>query len=101
MKENVKTELNTLITILQNWKKCDIKHADPGGGNEWIYEEFVEKVSTWMMPYVTALRREEHLDSTEIEYFMERISGEISDMRRLLGLPKPDAPRKVTPIRGE
>ena len=118
MKENVKTELETLIFMVQRWKKWGLGQMNPEETDprfkhikvdaryssdtfEWIYEDFVERIVVDLLPYIDRFRECDFIDDNEIEYFMERISGEISDMRRLLGLPEPDAPRKVTPIRGE
>ena len=98
MEQGTKQTLDDLLQMLQNWKKKDLTYYDPSGGNEWIWDDFIEKISEWMMPYVSRLFQCEHIGEFELESFRERVRGEIEDMRRLLRLPRPDEPRKVTSI---
>ena len=87
MDEKTQTEINTLHQMVQNWKKCDLGYWTEEGPNEWIYTDFIEKLSTWLMPYVRRLAECGHITELEYESFMERLKGEIEDMFRLLGLP--------------
>ena len=89
MDPETKTEIDTLHQMVQNWKNFWLTQYSTDGVNEWIMEEFIEEVSTYIIPYVGRLLDTNNITETDCGVFYERLKDEITDMRRLLRLPDP------------
>ncbi|GAI82016.1 unnamed protein product [marine sediment metagenome] len=83
-------ETDDLHQMVQNWKESWLTHYSTDGVNEWIYEEFVEEIEIYIIPYIGRLYDINHLTETDCGVFCGRLFGEITDMRRLLGLQDPE-----------
>ena len=90
MDKIVKTETDDLHQMVQNWKKSWLGFYSTDGVNEWIMEEFLEEISVYIVPYIGRLLDCNHLTEIDCEGFYDRVSGEITDMRRLLRLQDPE-----------
>ena len=101
MDEKVRKELDTIEVMIQRWKIFWLgEYRDPadypdmeGNPNEWILDEFSQLIFGGdyyhlgiVSSYINRMRRANLLTAEEFESFVERIYGEIKDMRRLLGL---------------
>jgi hypothetical protein len=87
MDEATKREINDLHLMVQNWKKFWLTQYSTDGINEWIYEEFFEEITVYIVPYVGRLLDTNCIDEVTCGVFYDRLRGEIQDMRRLLRLP--------------
>ena len=101
MDEKVRKELDTIITMIQRWKDFWVGEARDSSShpdmdchpNEWILDEFSQLIFGGdyyhlgiVSSYINRMRRANLLTAEELDSFVERIYGEIKDMRRLLGL---------------
>jgi len=84
MKENVTKELETLKTMLNNWKKGYLTWASPDGDNDHILLEFREDIDAQIMPYITRLLKTEYLTQAEATEFMDYCYGEVEELKKEL-----------------
>jgi hypothetical protein len=89
MDKATKTEIDDLHQMVQNWKKFWLSQYSTDGVNEWIMDEFMDEVTTYITPYVGRLLDTNYLTEVDCGVFYDRLRGEITDMRRLLQLPDP------------
>jgi len=84
MEENVRQELDALTQMVSNWKADYLGFATPEGGNEFLFEEFQEEITTYLSPYLRRLYQCEHLTREEAEEFMNYCYDQVDDLRRLV-----------------
>ena len=103
MEETVRKEVNTILEMVARWKVFWFKeYRDPescphiDGPNDWILDEFIQLIAGcdyyqqgMVLPYLRRLQETGCLTEIELEGVLERIYGEVKDLRRLLGLRDP------------
>jgi len=89
MDKETKTEIDDIHQMVQNWKKSWLSQYSTDGINKWIYDEFYEEITTHIVPYVGRLLDTNCITEVDCGVFYARLRGEITDMRRLLGLQDP------------
>ena len=72
--------------------------ADCDGTEQFLLDDFIEKISHWLMPYVNNIYRTEENEVGEKDYndFCAQLAKRIQRMRRKLRLPEPE--QKVIPL---
>ncbi|GAG20344.1 unnamed protein product [marine sediment metagenome] len=55
-------EIADLMFMMDNWKKGFRTWCEVGEDNEWVYNEFLEDITTHLQPYAHALTREGHIN---------------------------------------
>jgi hypothetical protein len=88
----VERELADLMTMARNWYTRDISLADRDGTEEFIVEDFIEKLTKWMLPYVKRMVDTEAITEERAGKFTAGLWQLCLDMREALRLPEP---RKV------
>ena len=86
MDTETKNEIDTLHQMVQNWKVSYFTFYSTDGVNEWIMEDFIEEISTHLIPYLHRLQECSHITGLDAANFFGRTDGEIEDLRRLLRL---------------
>jgi len=100
MEEEVRKEVQTILDMVARWKVFWFgEYRDPAscpnidGPNDWIVDEFTQLIAGGdyyhqglVLPYLRRLHQIGALTNLELESILERIYGEIQDLRRLLGL---------------
>jgi len=93
MQPNVKKTVDDIEMMIQNWKKFWLGQYTEEGPNDWILDEFCQLILGGeyyqfgiVKPAIEGLLRQGFIDENEYKGIMERIYGEIDDMRRLLRL---------------
>ena len=103
MDEMVKKEVETIFIMVNRWKIFWLReYREPGefpgidNPNAWILDEFMQLCvggdyyqHGHVLPYFRRLHEIGALTDLEYRGVLERLGGEIDDMRRLLGLPEP------------
>lgn len=87
MEKKTQKELNDLYQMAENWYKSDIRMADFDGTDAWIFEDYMEKIGAWMMPYINRLLQCEHITMEERNEFVSKLGGLCDRMRGELCLP--------------
>jgi hypothetical protein len=100
MEEGVRKEVQTILDMVARWKVFWFsEYRDPAScphiddPNEWIVDEFTQLIAGGdyyqqglVLPYLRRLEQTGLITPIELESILERIYGEIQDLRRLLGL---------------
>ena len=65
--------------------------ADCDGTEQVLLDDFIEKISQWMMPYVTNIScfPENEVEEKDYADFCYQLANRIKDMRQRLRLPEP------------
>lgn len=87
--ETIHSELETLVMMAENWQKSDLACADCDGTEKFIYTDYIEKISQWMLPYVTRMRKIEAITDEEYGEFCRKIAVLTDELREKLQLPTP------------
>jgi len=72
--------------------------ASCDGTEQFLLDDFIEKISQWIMPYVNNISRTEENEVEEKDYndFCAQLAERVERMRRKLRLPEPN--KKVIPL---
>ena len=83
-------ELVTLAMMAERWQKADLAGADCDGTEKFIYTDYIEKLSQWMMPYVGRLKDTNAITYEEFDEFCQELAVLTDELREKLQLPGPD-----------
>ncbi len=84
MHEKVKKELNALRGMVLTWKQNYLGYASPEGGNEFLVEEYLEEIETYIYPYVRRMYECQHLTQAEARDFMNFCYDNVKELRNAL-----------------
>lgn len=112
MDEKVRKEVDAILAMVARWKVSWFEeYRDPEefpeieDPNAWVLDEFTQLIhggdfypEGMVAPYLRRLLQTELITHLEYEGIVERIYGEVEDMRRLLGLSEPE---RAIPIKGD
>ena len=94
MREHAREELDTLKTMLDNWKKGFLGWASPDGDNENVLMEFTEDIRTHLYPYVRRLLEANLLTREEADEFRCYCFCQVDDLRIRLRCADAEESRK-------
>jgi hypothetical protein len=80
MEEMGRTELEAIRGMVLTWKKSYLGMADPGGGDEFLAEEFSDEIRTHVYPYVTRLYESEYLPESEASELLDFFFAQVEDL---------------------
>jgi hypothetical protein len=84
MEDNVRKEIETLEQMVLNWKQSYLSMATPGGGHEYLVEDFQAEVTEYVSPFVRRLFECKHLSPEEVSEFLDCCYNHVEDLRKLL-----------------
>lgn len=90
MEANVRAELDAMKGMVLAWKKSYLRDAPPEGGGEYLAEEFLQEIETYVNPYVRRLFETNYLSEAEAKEFLDLCYDEVNDL--LSSLEKIDNP---------
>jgi hypothetical protein len=80
MEETARKELEALRGMVLTWKKSYLGMADPGGGDEFLAEEFSEEIRTQVYPYVRRLHENKYLQESEASELLDFCYAQVEDL---------------------
>jgi hypothetical protein len=80
MEEISRNELEAIRGMVLSWKKSYLGMADPGGGDEFLAEEFSDEIRTHVYPYVRRLRENDYLQESEAGELLDFCYAQVEDL---------------------
>jgi len=84
MEQNVIKELQSLETMVLNWKSNYLSMRTPEGGDEFLADDFQEEITTHVSHFVRRLHENNHLSLSEAHEFLDVCYSHVEELRKLL-----------------
>lgn len=84
MEENVQREVETLKGMVLAWKRSYLGWAPSDGGGEFLAQEFLEEIDSYVYPYVRRLYECNHLSGPEAKEFLDFCYNQVEVLRDAL-----------------
>lgn len=82
MEQNVIKELQSLETMVLNWKSNYLSMRTPEGGDEFLADDFQEEITTHVSPFVRRLHENNHLSLSEAHEFLDVCYKHVEELRK-------------------
>lgn len=89
MEENVQRELETLKGMVLAWKRSYLGSAPSDGGGEFLAQDFLEEIESYVYPYVRRLYECNHLSGPEAKELLDFCHNEVQELRNALSEAEP------------
>ena len=97
MEENVRKELETLKGMVLSWKREYLGWAPPDGGGEFLAQDFLEEIDSYVYPYVRRLYECNHLSGSEAKEFLDFCYSQVEDLRSSLRVEEAEQSQIIWP----
>jgi hypothetical protein len=84
VEENVQREVETLKGMVLAWKRSYLGWAPSDGGGEFLAQEFLEEIDSYVYPYVRRLYECNHLSGSEAKEFLDFCYNQVEVLRDAL-----------------
>ncbi len=84
MEENVQREVETLKGMVLAWKREYLGWAPPDGGGEFLAQEFLEEIDSYVYPYVRRMYECNYLSGSEAKEFLDFCYNQVEVLRDAL-----------------
>lgn len=84
MEENVQKEIEGVRGMVLTWKKSYLRETSPGEGDEFLAEEFMEEITTYVYPFVKRMHMCNHITQSEANEFLDFCYSQVQDLRNTL-----------------
>ncbi|MBW1982058.1 MAG: hypothetical protein JRJ12_12640 [Deltaproteobacteria bacterium] len=84
MEKNVRKELDTLRTMVLNWKRSYLSYATPEGDDGFLADEFSEEISRHVSPLIRRLFETRYLSHSEACEFLDYCYAQVEEVRILV-----------------
>lgn len=89
MEENVRKELETLTGMVLAWKRSHLGSAPPDGGGEFLAQDFLEEIDSYVYPFVRRMCECNHLSGPEAKEFLDFCYSQVEELREALRNAEP------------
>lgn len=84
MEENVQREVETLKGMVLAWKRSYLGWAPSDGGGEFLAQEFLEEIESYVYPYVRRMSECDYLSGPEAKEFLDFCYNQVEVLRDAL-----------------
>ncbi|MCI0484957.1 MAG: hypothetical protein L0Y78_10290 [candidate division NC10 bacterium] len=84
MEENVQREVETLKGMVLRWKRDYLESAPSDGGGEFLAQDFLEEIDSYVYPYVRRIYECNHLSGSEAKEFLDFCYDQVEELRNSL-----------------
>jgi hypothetical protein len=84
VEENVQREVETLKGMVLRWKRDYLESAPSDGGAEFLAQDFLEEIDSYVYPFVRRLYECNHLSGSEAKEFLDFCYNEVQELRNAL-----------------
>ena len=81
MEPAISRELDAIGAMVSTWHKKYLEWATADGNNEFLVEEFMEEVDTYVLPFVRRMNQVEQITLREADEFLNRCYGKVADLQ--------------------
>ncbi len=84
MEENVQREVETLKGMVLAWKRDYLGGAPSEGGGEFLAQEFLEEIDSYVYPFVRRMYECNYLSGPEAKEFLDFCYTQVEELRDAL-----------------
>jgi len=81
MEDAIRRELDAIGAMVSTWQRKYLEWATADGNNEFLVEEFMEEVDTYVLPFVRRMTQVDQISLPEATEFLNRCYGQVLDLR--------------------
>jgi hypothetical protein len=81
MEDTIRRELDAIGAMVSTWQGKYLEWATADGNNEFLVEEFMEEVDTYVLPFVRRMTQVDQITLPEANEFLNRCYGQVADLR--------------------
>jgi hypothetical protein len=88
-KEAGTDELQVLKGMVLAWKADYSRSASPGGGDEYLCQDFSLEIEEYVYPYLRRMIETDHISQDQAREFLDFCYRQVMELRDLIEEPKP------------
>ncbi len=81
MEDSIRRELDAIGAMVSTWQSKYLEWATADGNNEFLVEEFMEEVDTYVLPFVRRMTQVDQITLPEASEFLNRCYGQVADLQ--------------------
>lgn len=82
-------ELEVLKGMVLAWKEDYSRSASPGGGDEYLCQEFSLEIEEYVYPYLRRMIETDHISQDQARKFLNFCYRQVMELHDLIEEPKP------------
>lgn len=82
-------ELQVLKGMVLAWKEDYTGSVPPGGGGEYLCQDFSQEIEEYLYPYLRRMVETDHISQDQAREFLEFCYRQVMELRDLIEEPKP------------